>query len=175
MLSAPAAQRYLVRALAVIGVSLLLMTAVIGARGGKHTPPSPATFTYFENGYVTEPRQQVRQTELEAVRGGHMPWRNDAVWVAQVMSMPLLPPVPPGKTPVIQQTSHGAVHEMRAAYRHWVAVFRQVSTCKQRARVDVFVNGRRWYHLTLVRPFGHWWYLTGISPTHQRLSSKPAS
>lgn len=124
---------------------------------------APDTFTYFEGEYISKPRQQVRQTEQHAVQGGHMPWRSDLLSVAQVMSMPLLPAIPPGKTPTIRETPHGASHDVRVAAGRWEAVFRQVSATHSRAAVDVMVNGRRWYRLTLERPFRDWWYVTGIA------------
>ena len=84
---------------------------------------APDTFTYYENGFQTEPRQQVQQREQEAVQDGHMPWREDALWAAQGMGMHLLPPVPMGDLPKTSGEGKGT-GEIQVSADHWHAIFR---------------------------------------------------
>ncbi len=100
---------------------------------------SAVNFTYFENGWTTEPLAQVRQGELDAVRGGHQPWRQDALWVAQVMGMPLLPPVPKGEKAQISGAGNNS-QEIQVSASHWNAVFRLISSTSQRALVEVSIS-----------------------------------
>ena len=127
--------------------------------------PSPSNFTYYNDGFVTISRRKLRQLESNALCGGHMPWRQDALTTAQAMGMTLLPTIPSGKIPTINEWHLGKRRDIDVASGRWKAVFRWHSGSTTRTRVDVIVNGRRWYQLTLERPFKARWYLTTIKTT----------
>ena len=119
------------------------------------------SFTYFEGYFITAPRHSFRQSELRDEQGGHQPWRNDPLMVAQEVSLSLLPMIPPREKYHLTESADNK--EMHLTTTVWEASYRLSSLAGNHAQVEVIVNTHPWYRLTLERPFGHHWYVTAVN------------
>jgi hypothetical protein len=139
-----------------------------------HPANAPPSFTYFDIYFITRPRQQVQQDERQKIRQekshvaqrgaiGMLYQRRDALQVAQMTGRSLLPTFQVGEREEIIPSSSGGIKELHVITRGWNVNYRQISLVDNRAQVVVIVNGHPWYQLTLERPFGEWWYVTGIA------------
>jgi hypothetical protein len=155
-----------------VGALALAGVLVAGMAAAVHARPA-ATFTYYDNGaFKTESRSKLKASEEEAKQGGHMPWRRDAASVASVMTADLLPPAAPGEKAASGTTDADGKTAVLVVAPSWRAEYLEAEERADRAVIDLRVNGEPSYRLTLARPFGYWWYVTGVEP--QRAGAGPA-
>lgn len=147
---------------AAIGVGLLVFVGLMGSLhvwAAVQNRSHPKTFTHYVGGcWLVERWNTLKAEEAYAAGGGHQPWRQDPANLASVYAHDLLPPR------FVQGDADWIGSKAVVRRPGGLAVYRNIHQRGNRARVDLYVRGKRQFELFLVRPFHYGWFITRIVP-----------
>jgi hypothetical protein len=134
---------------------------------------TPAYTEYVLGEFVTKPVEKMQEDE-EWSKQGHMPWRAEPALVARCLAADIMPPMPLGEEPTVEEVQNGAWLTHTLITSSVEVSFEVVEESEDRAAVAMRVDGLPEATIWLERPFGYWWYITSIQ-TASGLVSRPTS